>query len=198
MSRLLEDGRDIRAALAAVGELLAAEGEEFSIVIIGGAAMNLLGLTSRPTRDVDILAWGIGSEIVRPPQPLPDVLQQAIRAVAVRFDLPLGWLNTGPVSQWDTGLPPGLSTRLHWRDFEALHVGIIDRYDLIFFKVYAAADDSPVGRHYRDLITLQPTEDELAEAVAWVRGTQDPSEGFAFMLERMLRQLRHDLGQAQT
>lgn len=58
MPRLLDDGRDIRAALIAVGELLAAEGEEFSIVIIGGAAMNLLDLTSRPTRDVDYPCLG--------------------------------------------------------------------------------------------------------------------------------------------
>ncbi len=122
MPRLLDDGRDIRTALIAVGELLAAEGEEFSIVIIGGAAMNLLDLTSRPTRDVDILAWGVGGEIARPPQPLSEALQRAIRLVASRFDLPPGWLNTGPVSQWDTGLPPGLSTRLHWRDYGALRV----------------------------------------------------------------------------
>lgn len=194
MTRLLEDSEDIAASLTAVGELLAAEGRAFSIVIIGGAAMNLLGLTRRATRDIDILAWGVGEEIERPPEPLPEPLERAIRTVAVRFGLPPGWLNTGPVSQWDTGLPTGLAARLHWRDYASLRVGIIDRYDLLFFKVYAAADDSLSGRHYRDLIALRPTERELTAAVEWVTSTQDPSAGFAAMIENMLRHARRELG----
>jgi hypothetical protein len=70
---------------------------------------------------------------------------------------------------------------------------VIDRHDLIFFKVYAAADSTgPRSPHYQDLLELQPTNDELAAAVAWTE-TQDPSPGFATTLANMLRQLRLDL-----
>ena len=47
---------DIEKALDALGELLTAEGTEFGIVVLGGAALNLLGIVERTTRDVDVLA----------------------------------------------------------------------------------------------------------------------------------------------
>ena len=190
---LLGDSSAIADALTAVGELLAADGEAYAIVVIGGAALNLSGIVRRATRDVDILAWGKGAEITRPPDPLPAPLIRAIDAVATRLGLPPNWLNTGPVSQWDTGLPPGLAERVRWREYAALTVGVIDRYDLIFFKVYAAADsNTPRSRHYQDLLALRPTGEELVAAIAWVR-TQDPSPGFALVLANMLRQLHLDL-----
>jgi hypothetical protein len=87
-TRLLTDSADIANVLTAVGELLAADGEAYAIVIIGGAALNLLGIVRRTTSDVDILAWGRGAEISRPPEPLPAPLVRAIDAVAKRFGLP--------------------------------------------------------------------------------------------------------------
>jgi hypothetical protein len=53
----LTDSREIEAALRAVGELVEAAGEYYAIVIVGGAALNLLGIVERSTRDVDILAF---------------------------------------------------------------------------------------------------------------------------------------------
>ena len=44
--------------LAAVGQILEAAGERHSIVIVGGACMNLLNIVSRATDDVDIIAAG--------------------------------------------------------------------------------------------------------------------------------------------
>jgi hypothetical protein len=38
---------DIEKALDALGELLTAEGTEFGIVVLGGAALNLLGIVER-------------------------------------------------------------------------------------------------------------------------------------------------------
>lgn len=49
---------DIERALQLVGELLAARQVNFRIAVIGGSALNLLGLVSRATTDVDILAFG--------------------------------------------------------------------------------------------------------------------------------------------
>jgi len=46
-------GDDVEAALLTVGELLQEEGERFAIVVIGGAALQLLGIISRSTGDVE-------------------------------------------------------------------------------------------------------------------------------------------------
>jgi len=41
----------IESALAAVGELLAHRGASCSVVVLGGAALNLQGIVDRPTID---------------------------------------------------------------------------------------------------------------------------------------------------
>ena len=167
-------GNDIEAALQAVGELLQADGQPMSIVILGGAALNLLGIVSRTTRDVDIVAVtetpGDRAHLARPPKPLPGPLQKAIDQVARDFDLPPNWLNRGPAGQWDVGLPPGFADRLEWRTYAGLDVGIADRVDLILFKLEAAADqpDSD-SRHFDDLVHLDPTDEELRRAAEWAR-----------------------------
>jgi hypothetical protein len=161
----LTSGSHIEAALARVSELLNADGEAFAIVILGGAALNLLGVVARTTTDVDILAVArpgdpaIQREISEPPVPLPESLRRAVRLVAEDMALAPDWLNAGPALQWRTGLPPGLAGRIQWRQYgDALDVGIVSRYDLIFFKLFAAADDiGTAGVHYQDLIALEPT-----------------------------------------
>ena len=176
---------DIERALQLVGELLAARQVNFRIAVIGGSALNLLGLVSRATTDVDILAFGKppdtrgAIELGPPEEPLPAALSNAAAIVAKDLGLDPHWLNTGPASQWQTGPPPGLEGRVHWRLYGgAPWVGIVDRYDLIFFKLYAAADDrGPSSVHFQDLIALRPTDGELAAAASWVR-SQDPGVDF--------------------
>ncbi len=53
----MDGSDDIVRALTLVGELLEADGHHYRIVIIGGSAVNLLGVVSRTTTDVDILAF---------------------------------------------------------------------------------------------------------------------------------------------
>lgn len=136
-----------------VGELLQADGESASIVIIGGAALNLLGVVSRTTRDVDVVAM------------------KAVETVARDLGLAPNWLNRGPASQWEIGLPTGFAGRLHWRSYGPLHVGIADQLDLIHFKLEAAADQpsSESNRHLEDLLALRPSDGDLDAAVAWVK-----------------------------
>jgi hypothetical protein len=193
----LTNRSQIETALTNVSELLAASGEAFAIVILGGAALNLLGVVTRTTTDVDILAIGrpgdaaIPREISEPPASLPESLSRAIRLVAEDMGLVPDWLNTGPALQWRTGLPPGLASRIEWRRYgNALDVGIVSRYDLIFFKLFAAADDiGTTGVHYQDLIALEPTTEELIAAATWVRG-QDASPAFAGILEQVTTHVR--------
>ncbi|MGH7613088.1 MAG: DUF6036 family nucleotidyltransferase [Gemmatimonadales bacterium] len=164
-------------------------------MVIGGAAVNLLGFVSRATTDVDILAFGQANphgppRLSPPEEPLPRVLIDAARAVATDLNLGPNWLNAGPAAQWRPGLPPGLETRVHWREYGGLVVGLVDRYDLIFFKLYAAVDDTgPESVHFQDLLALTPTNEELIEASRWVR-QQDPSPVVADTITRVINHAR--------
>src|SRR3989441_9198451 len=106
-------------ALHAVGELLARRGQSVAIVVVGGTALNLLHVVERATRDVDVIATatprndGPPTE-VRPPEPLPEALTEAISTVARDLGLPSDWLNTTIGAQWQTGLPPGFASRVIW------------------------------------------------------------------------------------
>ncbi|PSQ84726.1 MAG: hypothetical protein BRD30_11425 [Bacteroidetes bacterium QH_2_63_10] len=85
--------------LSAVGELLEEQGERASIVVVGGASLNLLGLIERTTDDVDVIARAsdAGAEEAPAlilPDPLPDPLQNAVKRVARDFGLEEEWLNT--------------------------------------------------------------------------------------------------------
>lgn len=124
---------------------------------------------------------------------MPASLRDGIRLVADELGLTADWLNTGPALQWKQGLPPGLDTRIQWRRYGALTVGLVDRYDLIFFKLYAAADSAgPHSVHYQDLLRLAPTPAELSAAVQWV-SHQDPSSGFATVLAQVIAHAHADL-----
>jgi hypothetical protein len=188
---------DVDRALAAVGELLAEGGHRLGIVVVGGTAMNLLGIVHRATRDVDVLALasspGEDESDIRPPTPLPDPLVDAVGAVARDLRLAPDWLNTAVAGQWETGLPPGLGDRIHWRRYDGLDVGLVDRYDLIFLKLYAAVDDvGPTSIHYQDLLAMRPTESDLQAAAVWVR-SQDPSAAVSEILGNVIDHAKRDL-----
>ena len=192
--RPLETPSDIEQALQRVGELLAAAGEPHAVVIVGGAALSLLGVVKRATRDVDILAFarrtrGGAWELEPPPEPLPQALATAARTVARDLGLAEDWLNAGPALQWRQGLPPGLAHRIRWRQYEALRVGVVGREDLIRLKLYAAADGAPAGPHARDLAALAPTDAELEEAAAWVK-TQDAAAAFPAIVKEVVAYVR--------
>jgi hypothetical protein len=96
-------------------------------------------------------------------------------------------MNTTVAAQWETGLPPGFSSRVSWNRHGGLWVGVAGRLDLIYLKLYAAADDiSPASRHVADLLALRPTAAELAAAQAWISQTQDASPSVAAALDRVI------------
>ena len=102
-------------------------------------------------------------------------------------------MNIDVAAQWSTGLPDGFENRVEWRRYGGLEVGLAGRRDLVFLKLYAAADDvGPTSIHYQDLISLSPTLEELEAAAAWTRG-QDPSPGFAASLEGVVEYAKRQL-----
>jgi hypothetical protein len=182
MSNITPDSADL--LLGALGEQLAARGERFELVVIGGSALLALGLVERTTKDIDIVALR-SDEDLEYAKPLPEGLQEACSLVARDFSLPPGWLNPGPTDLLKFGLPDGFIDRLERRDHgDALVVYLASRYDQIHFKLYAAVDQGP-GKHESDLRALAPTEEELLAAARWSR-TQDPSEGYAQVLRGAL------------
>ncbi len=182
--------KQLHQVLAAVGDLLAARGEDVGIVVVGGASLNLLGLLKRTTSDVDVIArlepaGDADQRTLVPPEPIPEPLREAIRTVARDFDLPTDWMNTVIGAQWDFGLPPGFSENLTYRRYGGLLVGLAGRRTLIALKLFAGVDQGPESVHVQDLIALSPTEDELTTAACWVE-SQDASREFKHMTEEVV------------
>jgi hypothetical protein len=174
----------------ALGEQLAAVGERYELVVIGGSGLLALGIIERSTRDVDLLALRSGDKL-NSAEPLPKKLASARDRVARDFSLPVDWLNPGPTDLLTLGLPDGFINRLERRDYgDSLSVYLASRYDQIHFKLYALVDQGP-GKHEDDLRALSPTEEELLAAAHWSR-SHDPSEGYAQMLRGVLTHLGVD------
>lgn len=170
--------------LSALGEQLAAGGERFELVVIGGSGLLALGVIERSTRDVDLLALRSGDELDSA-KPLPAKLAAARDLVARDFSLPADWLNPGPTGLLEFGLPDGFIGRLERRDYgDSLTVYFASRYDQVHFKLYALVDQGP-GKHEDDLRALSPTEEELLAAAHWSR-SHDPSKGYAQVLRNVL------------
>jgi hypothetical protein len=184
------DSGQIEGALRAVGELIASEGEWFGIVVVGGAAMNLLGIVRRTTSDVDVIARAsrdeFGGLLLEQAAPLPPVLERAIRAVARDFGLAPDWLNTVVDAQWRQGLPPGLIDDLSWVNYGGgLEVGLVGRRTLIALKLYAAVDQGVASVHIQDLLALSASAEELDAAADWVR-KQDAAEQWATFVQEAI------------
>ncbi len=173
--------------LAALSEQLAVAGARSELVVVGGAGLLALGIIDRPTRDVDVLALRVGGELVKA-EPLPSELVAARDRVSRDFGVLETWLNAGPSSLLDFGLPEGFVARLKTRAYgDALTVHFASRLDQIHFKLYAVIDQGP-GKHESDLRALNPTPDELVRAARWTR-THDPSPGFKYLLDLTLSRL---------
>jgi hypothetical protein len=166
----------LEEALRTLGAVLQQRGTPYSILVVGGGSLLLLRLIDRPTGDLDVVALA-EKGVYRKIETLPAPLATAAAQVARALELADTWLNTGPASLMDLGLPSGWEDRLSVRTYGALEVHISSRFDLICCKLYAAVDRGSNDKHYSDLQELDPTADELTQAARWTI-THDPSEGF--------------------
>ena len=187
---------ELERALAALGELLAAEGERQAIVVVGGATLNLLGLVPRLTSDVDVIARAFQAEDgqwqLESPEPFPDALQRAIRTVARDLGLAPGWMNHEVGAQWTQGLPPRLLEDTTWRNYGGgLDVGLVGRRTLIALKLHAAADRHPGSVHTQDLTAPRPTDGELRDASVWVRA-QDVAGEWPQLIDQVIAHVQNN------
>jgi hypothetical protein len=171
-------------ALKTLGEVLDARGQTYEIVAIGGSSLMLLGLISRPTRDLDALALVDDGAYVSA-EPLPSPLVDAVASVGRALGLSEDWLNPGPTELLRLGLPQGFEDRVERRRYGGLAVQVAGRLDQICFKLYAAVDQGLESKHAADLRMLGPAPEELMNAARWTR-THDPSDGYREMLLRTL------------
>lgn len=192
---MFQDRKEIETILSALGEQLdAMDAVSPELVVCGGSALNVLRLVSRVTKDVDIVAFNErdseGKAHLIKAEPFPIELEQSAKKVARDFDLPETWLNPGPTSAVDFGLPEGLMDRVETRQFgKSLIIHFLSRYDQICFKLYAAVDQG-IGKHYDDLLALAPDAQELEEAARWSM-THDVSDGFRQSVKDLLKHMGH-------
>lgn len=179
----------LEQALSSLAGFLEADGAAHeTLVVIGGSALIALGIVSRTTKDVDIVAGVDPVHGLVDPRPISQALQLAAVKVAREMQLDPHWLNTGPADQVLAGLPEGFLSRLTRRDYGALlTICFPDRLDLIHLKLFAVMDQGP-GRHVSDLKALHPTDDELLLAARWVL-TQDAGESFPEIVNAALKDL---------
>ncbi len=190
---MLRGKKEIETIFMALSEQLDAEGvERLEMLVCGGAALNILGYVLRTTKDVDVIAFvdknNDGSNILTKATLLKPALVQAAKRVQRDFNLPDNWLNDGPASVMDLGLPEGLMDRVETRTYgENLIIHFLGRYDQIHLKLHAAVDQSG-GKHYDDLMALSPTAQELEDAANWTM-THDPSKGYRMLLKDFLEKI---------
>lgn len=193
---MFQDKKEIERILSALGEQLDAISAIVpELVVCGGSALNVLGLVNRTTKDVDVVAFAVknaGENFrLERAEPFPDILLEASKKVARDFNLPEKWLNPGPTSVLDFGLPEGLMNRVETKKFgKSLTVHFLSRYDQICFKLYAAVDQG-VGKHYNDLLLLEPDANELVKAAQWSM-THDVSESYRQIIKDLLRHMGHE------
>lgn len=188
MSFPVADSFSFDRLLRALGEQLKLADAHFDLVIIGGSALLAHKFIDRATRDVDVVAIRNSAGILESAEPLPEALRIARDRVARDFGISEDWLNAGPTSLLDLGLPEGFEDRVTAVAINPwLTVHLASRLDLIHFKLYALADLGP-GKHDQDLRSLNPTAGELVLAARWTQ-THDPSPGFASLLDAALNLL---------
>ena len=190
---MFRDQKDVETILSALGEQLEEiASEPLELLVCGGSALNVLGLVQRATKDVDVLAYvnrnTAGEVSFISADPLNEKLITASEKVERDFNLTEDWLNAGPASATDLGLPDGILKRVKTKQYgQKLTIHFIGRYDQIHFKLYAAVDQG-AGKHFDDLLALNPTPDELEQAARWSM-THDVSEGYRQVLKDLLNHM---------
>lgn len=174
-------------ALETLGEVLEDRGLAYDLVVVGGSSLLLLGLVSRPTRDLDALALVENGEYVSA-DPFPSPLESAIASVGLALGLSDDWLNSGPTELLRFGLPDGFRDRVDIRRYGGLTVRVAERFDQVCFKLYATVDQGLGSKHAADLRALRPTDNELIAAGRWSR-THDPSDGYRRVLTEILAEM---------
>lgn len=128
---------------------------EFEATIIGGAALVIMDIIDRKTKDVDCL---------------DPVIPKEVKLASIEFakedpTLISDWLNNGPISLMPD-LPEGWRERLRVIfSGEAITFHTLGRIDLLKTKLYAYCDR---GIDLKDCIDMKPSINEIEQCRQWV------------------------------
>lgn len=146
--------------LVSFDQYLAPRRLHFEGVVIGGAALNLLGVVSRLTKDCDILSPEIPKEEIAE-ESRAFAIQVRARGGALQDD----WLNNGPATL-RSQLLPGWEDRLQTVfSGRAITLRSLDRQDLLCAKLFALCDR---GIDLGDCMALAPSPSELETVLHWL------------------------------
>ncbi len=154
-------------------------GLEFSFIAIGGAALIVMDILTRETKDIDCID----------PEIIEEVKEAAREFAENNLDLNLdseNWLNNGPILIIKN-LPEGWRLRVQEiYKGAAITMMTLGREDLLKTKLFALVDR---GIDLKDCLALNPTEDELVNSIAWVT-EQDANPNWPEHVENVLEDLK--------
>jgi hypothetical protein len=163
---------------------LAKRGLQFEAVAIGGAALNLLGVVSRLTKDCDILYPEIPGDIADASRAF------ATEVRAMGDTLQDDWLNNGPASLVSQLLPEWQERLQTLFSGKAIRLRCLGRLDLLCAKLFALCDR---GIDLGDCIALAPTTHEVAKVLSWLE-IQDANPEWPAHVRATLADLGRRLG----
>ena len=140
------------------------------LVVGGGSALLVQRLSTRQTKDVDVMALREWEGKVVSAYPLPDAVKLAAAKVAEELRLDPEWLNGAAslhgldLSQLPAWFWEELDTREYGRN---LKISFIGRKGLILLKLSAALDRDQ-RRDIEYLACLKPSNAEMEELLRWV------------------------------
>lgn len=177
---------DPRQTLEAFDAFLELRGLHFEGIVVGGAALSLLGVIARATKDCDVLD----------PDIPPGIASAALAFAAARRRsgeiLRDDWLNNGPRSL-TKDLPSGWRERVQpLFDGKSLRLRTLGRADFLRAKLFALCDR---GLDIGDCIALAPTPEELHRLGPWLE-ERDANKLWPAHVRTTLADLARKLGHA--
>jgi hypothetical protein len=156
----------------------------FEAVVIGGAALSILGVISRETRDVDVLSPGIPKDI------MDSSIEFAKNIGLPSKNLKENWLNMGPGSLCRE-LPHGWENRaVDLFVGRAINLKTLGRIDFLMTKILAYCDR---GFDLQDCIKMNPSKEELKEILPWVQA-YDGNPTWPEYVHQRMSELARELG----
>lgn len=174
-----------RQTIEAFDAFLVKKGRTLTAIIIGGGALSLMGVISRETQDIDVLDPILPQEILNLSQEFAEHYNQTTDIL-----LKKNWLNNGPESLREVLPKDWLSRIEEVFSGNALILHALGRPDLLKSKLFAFCDRE-LDRS--DCILLNPTHEELREAMEWVK-QQDMNPAWPDHVEASFASLAKELG----
>lgn len=174
--------KDLNKVLMALNNELAGKNILRELITCGGGALVIMGVSSRETRDLDVISPQIDSQLL-----------ECSHSVAKAFGLDKNWLNNGP-SGFCTDLEKGWELRAVVSFCDSnLIVKTLGRRDLLATKLQGLCDRDEYD--LEDILSLKPTEIEIESLKNWLLG-QDASiywpKRVTLQIQKLIARIRNE------